>query len=690
MEDKSVKINNSFDDSYDYLDDLMSDMMSTESDNKEISVHQEEVVDIVIEKDAKDGVTQIIEEDVVVNEPVNPGLQKKRRPLLESFFEDQDKDTKKEEVVNDKIIDKVDIEDKINTEFTFHHSEEVEIVEQDKVLIEPEISPKVDVISNPKANELTEKTNTINIDVDKGVTEKTAQKNNENDYSNSFSEDYDKYKDEDEDDVEEDDVFNSMFKDLVDRDDEENVGQIVDEIPLRELDKDVEVPLEKPGMEDIIVTRDGRSLSEMIPGIRSGQKKSHEMLADIRDQKRIALINNKKFSDDRYLKHVNNAEEKMNDREERIALSQKFLQKHANFTEQEKTILNNLGLSSTEFNNIMKSTELTLKDKEELIGLGRYGPEKHFKGKRYRTTLGDLALLEFLVKFKFANTRILRWISHEAQNTTWQKMRRLENNGLAESQSLIGVPDLWGSTLTGIGLSGYSLNPGLKPMPKMQTISSTMGVNYLAACLWFNTINVLNLDDFPASNKFMGLENGEQKKVRGEDLVSELEIRSSLGKEINPYSSTVKNLGDERLYDVIGSNVRNEIKIWADGGKVGKSPEFLAGNEYMWVLYPEGQLTLSYHVPDLVLRRERGPNGEPRSIAVELERYSKTNDRYDKTMLAYKLDEHLYEKVIWVTPNARVARELDAAAKQVGFKKYSIIPIITETGVYDKPDIWLI
>ena len=110
----------------------------------------------------------------------------------------------------------------------------------------------------------------------------------------------------------------------------------------------------------------------------------------------------------------------------------------------------------------------------------------------------------------------------------------------------------------------------------------------------------------------------------------------------------------------------------------------------MWVLYPTSQLTLSYHVPDLVVKRERGPNGEPRSIAVEMERYDKYPDRYDKIMLAYKLDEYLYEKVIWITPNTRVARALEEAAKSVGFENYSIIPIITETGTYNKADIWLI
>lgn len=338
----------------------------------------------------------------------------------------------------------------------------------------------------------------------------------------------------------------------------------------------------------------------------------------------------------------------------------------------------------------MKSTELSRKDKEVILGLGRYGAEKYFKGRRYRTTVGDQALLEFLVKFKFANTRILKWISNEPQGRTWRKLNRLRNSGLVESKTIIGIPDLWGATPAGVGVAGYSFSAGLRPMPKVLTISATLGVNYVAACLWFNSINVLNLDDFPARNRIIALQEDGVDRVRGENLVSELEIRSSLGKEINPQSTTMQTLGDERLYDVISSNVRAEFERWEQSGRVGESPEFALGNEYMWVLYPTSQLTLSYHVPDLVVKRERGPNGEPRSIAVEMERYDKSPDRYDKIMLAYKLDEYLYEKVIWITPNTRVARALEEAAKSVGFENYSIIPIITETGTYNKADIWLI
>ena len=475
-----------------------------------------------------------------------------------------------------------------------------------------------------------------------------------------------------------DDMFDNIFQEFTENIDDDK------------LDPDVIVPLEKPGMDEIKVTADGRTLAEMLPGMRSGNKSINEKMREITKQKSVVEIDGKKFSDNRYTKHIEVIEKEREEQEKRIALSKRFLQRNAKFSEEEKIIMKNLGVTNKEFTNLMKSTELSRKDKEVILGLGRYGAEKYFKGRRYRTTVGDQALLEFLVKFKFANTRILKWISNEPQGRTWRKLNRLRNSGLVESKTIIGIPDLWGATPAGVGVAGYSFSAGLRPMPKVLTISATLGVNYVAACLWFNSINVLNLDDFPAKNRIIALQEDGVDRVRGENLVSELEIRSSLGKEINPQSTTMQTLGDERLYDVISSNVRAEFERWDQSGRVGESPEFALGNEYMWVLYPTSQLTLSYHVPDLVVKRERGPNGEPRSIAVEMERYDKSPDRYDKIMLAYKLDEYLYEKVIWITPNTRVARALEEAAKSVGFENYSIIPIITETGTYNKADIWLI
>lgn len=469
---------------------------------------------------------------------------------------------------------------------------------------------------------------------------------------------------------------------------EDMLEGLVDEEEIISPKVSVEVDLTDP--KKAVVTSDGKTLEEELLSLRGGKKKRKDLIKEVLSGESEVEVNGKKASDSRYLRHVKKKEKEREVEEDRIKMSMKFLQRNSNLTEQEKIIMKNLGVNSEQLSKVMRSKEITEKQKKEILAKGRKGAERYFKGRRYRTTVGDMAFLEFLVKFKFANARIMRWINKESQNRAWRKLNRLRDSGLVHSKTIIGIPDLFGATEAGVALTGYTLNPGLRPMPKNITISATMGINYIAACLWFNSINVLNLEDFPASNRKIPVQEDGRDRVVGEMLVSELEIRSSLGKEINPHSTTMKSLGDERLYDVISSNVREAVEAWEDGGRFGESPEFHLGNEYMWILYPQGALTLSYHVPDLVVKRDRGPNGEPNSIAVELERHEVSGDKYEKVMLAYKLDEHLYKEVVWVTPNTRTARALEIAAKQVGFTRYRIIPIITEDGTYTKPDIWMI
>lgn len=670
---------NSFDDGYDYLDSLMQDVMGTsESDNNSTSE------EIIIDDNSKHTEpTPQVQDESLHNESsgangetnVNQGIQEpakesknKRVPLFQQIGIEKEDVEDKKEVGADSIQINVE-KKKVSTgkKGLFSTISNEDIVDEETSWETQEVTKVDDETPYDDTNVTNE------IKQEEGAVEKSLPTFEDpvNEYDNT------------------DDLFNNMLDDLTSIIEEDLDGKESSD-DKENLDPEVEIPLHKPGMEDIKVTADGRTLAEMIPGLRSGSRTVNEVVKNIKEQTEVVEANNKKFSDNRYVKHIKPIEEKRAAQDERRTLSNKFLQRNAKFTEQEKIIMENLGVSNEQFANLMGSKELTNKEKEKILALGKYGSEKYFKGRRYRTTVGDAAMLEFLVKFKFANTRILRWISNEPQGRTWRKLNRLRNNGLVESKALIGIPDLWAATPAGVAISGYDFKPGLRPMPKMITVSSTMGINYIAACLWFNTVNVLNLDDFPANNRIISVQEDGKDRVRGEMLVSELEIRSSLGKEINPSSTTMQTLGDERLYDVISANVRSEFEKWESSGRFGESPEFSIGNEFMWVLFPTSQLTLSYHVPDLVVRRERGPNGEPRSIAVEMERYEKDSSRYDKTMLAYKLDEYLYEQVVWITPNTRVARALERSAKNVGFTRYTIVPIITETGVYNKQDIWMI
>lgn len=474
------------------------------------------------------------------------------------------------------------------------------------------------------------------------------------------------------------------------QDDFDSFGSLMDDLELHDEGSDLEVSLEKPGMDTLVVTPDGRTLSEILPNLRGGNRAIDDVVNSLRDETRAVDIAGKRRSDLRYVKHVVDENEKNANDKERKYMSNKFIQKHRKYTEQEKVIMRNLGVNSEQFAKMVHADRVDQSTREKVLAAGVMGNERYFKGRRFRTTVGDMAILDYLAKFKFANTRVMRWISDEAQSKTSRKLNRLRENGLVTSMSIVGIPDLWGSTKAGLAVSGYDLPPALARPPKMASISGTIGVNYLAACLWFNKVNVLNLDDFPAMNRKIPLTHDGRTRALGEELVSELEIRSNLGKEINPQSTTMKTRGNRKLYDIIGEDVRKQFAQWRDDGMTYDSPEMLIGNERMWVLYPDSSFTSEYHVPDLVVKRDRGPNGEPKSIAVELERYAKTNNSYKKILMAYKLDKTLYERVIWVTPDSRVERMLRQAAEEIGFENYDVVPIITKDGIHTDKDIWMI
>jgi len=455
--------------------------------------------------------------------------------------------------------------------------------------------------------------------------------------------------------------------------------------------KEIKEDLYKEGMEEVIVTPDGKSLADMLPHLRSGGRKFKQEISDITD---IGVTESRKenmHGGKRYSNHARALNNKIQKDKERIKKEKHFVQRNAKHTEAEKIIMRNLGIKNQDFLNLMRSSEIDRKEKEKVLTAGRVGDERIFKGRRYRTTVGDIDVLIFLAKFKMASSRTLRWLKDEPISRTYRRMHRLKDNGLIVNLQILGLPDMWTLTEAGMAFAGYDFKTLRESrQPKYSTLPPIIGVNYLAACLWNNKINVLNLKDFPAENKIIA--TNEIKRVTGEMLISELEIRSNLGKEINHKVSTLYK-GDKSggLYEHVYKIVDEMFREWEDNGREGESPEMELGNELCWVLYPKEHFIRSHHVPDLVVKRDRGNNGEPKSIAVELELTMKSKiDSYRKTMLAYKLDNRIYEKVIWVTSNARIARQLKKAADEVGFKRYDIVPIITKDGIYKGKDIWMI
>lgn len=329
-------------------------------------------------------------------------------------------------------------------------------------------------------------------------------------------------------------------------------------------------------------------------------------------------------------------------------------------------------------------TELERRERQKHIVRAAAGRNGMQRGKQPRFGQKEREVLEFLAMFRYATDRQLARMFSESQGTAYNRLKRLRQQGLVIDKKIYGNRPIWFLTDAGLVISGYDLPRVTESKLTFSMFPHQFTVNNTAANLWGANVNVLHQEDYPAKNR----SNSRNEKVYGENLVSELEIQSSFGK--------VKGFDKADVYrpQLLG-NIEREFRDWkrAGGVEFGPSPEMIYGNEYMWSLMPPFSVHLAYHVPDLVIKRPRNADGSPNSIAVEIEISNKPADSYEKTLYAYKSDNRLYKKVIWVCKNAGPARKLETIAKEIGLwqdGRIDIVPVITEDGVFKERDLWTI
>lgn len=315
------------------------------------------------------------------------------------------------------------------------------------------------------------------------------------------------------------------------------------------------------------------------------------------------------------------------------------------------------------------------------VAAGRKGMER---GKSPRFGQKEREVLEFLAMFRYATDQQLARMFSESTGTAYNRLKRLRQQGLVIDKKIYGNRPIWFLTDAGLIISGYDLPRITESKLTFSMFPHQFTVNNTAANLWGANIDVLGLPDYPSKNRL----NSKSELSFGENLVSELEIQSSFGK--------VKSFEKADVFrPALLSNIDREFAKWknAGGPESGSSPEMHYGNEYMWSLMPPYNIHLAYHVPDLVIKRDRNTDGSPNSIAVEIEISNKAADSYEKTLLAYKADKRLYSKVIWVCKSAGPAGKLERIAKDIGLwqeGRIDVVPIVTETGVFKDRDLWTI
>ena len=322
------------------------------------------------------------------------------------------------------------------------------------------------------------------------------------------------------------------------------------------------------------------------------------------------------------------------------------------------------------------------KKRVEKVTRAVFGRDAYKRNAKKRWSRKHQEFLEFLAKFKYATPRHLSKMFSEAASTSQKRLKELRSYGLVIDKKILGGEPLWFLTDAGMLLSGYDLAKVTEGRITYTMLPHQYAVNHLAANLWGAGINVLNEDVYPLLNRVDLL----GKEQYGDYVVSEQEIQSSFGK--------LKLFSKADVYlPTLKAAIERKNKQWVDAGGAGfgPSPEFQQGNEYMWAIFPPAIVKLAYHVPDLVVARQRNEDGSPNSIAVELEIQNKPIESYRKALTAYRYASHTYKQVVWVCQKASSAKKIRELALEMGMIESGalrIVPIVTQDGIFKGRDLW--
>ena len=322
------------------------------------------------------------------------------------------------------------------------------------------------------------------------------------------------------------------------------------------------------------------------------------------------------------------------------------------------------------------------KKRVEKVTQAVFGRDAFKRNSKKRWSRKHQEFLEFLAKFKYATPRSMAKMFSEAASTSQKRLKELRSYGLVIDKKILGGEPLWFLTDAGMLLSGYDMPKVTEGRITYTMLPHQYAVNHLAANLWGAGINVLNEDEYPHQNRVDLL----GKKQFGDVVVSEQEIQSSFGK--------LKLFSKADVYlPTLKASIERKNKQWEDAGGVsfGPSPEFQPGNEYMWAIFPPAVVNLAYHVPDLVVARQRNADGTPNSIAVELEIQNKPVESYRKALTAYRYSTQTYKQVVWVCQKASSAKKIRELATEMGMIESGalrIVPIVTQDGIFKGRDLW--
>jgi len=331
-----------------------------------------------------------------------------------------------------------------------------------------------------------------------------------------------------------------------------------------------------------------------------------------------------------------------------------------------------------------KANEQERKQRRDELERTLDGQNLFRSGPSFKLDTKTVDTLMFLALFRYATHSHIARMFGETPLTTLRRLRKIRAAGLVASKKLYSQHDLWFLTEAGVVVSGYDVRHITEARLTPSMFPHQFTVNHVAANLMGGQLNVLGLGDFP-SNRRVDVKGNPRL---GEELTSELEILSSFSKiKLFEQSSSFRP-------KLMGMRDR-DFQLWSELENRAETPtpEMSYGNEWMFTLFPPLAVGVAYHVPDLVVKRQRGADGAPKSIAVEIEISNKPTASYEKTLRAYAEDKLIFGQVIWVCKTIGPAKKLEKVGKELGLiqsGRLKIVPIWTNDGVFKGRDLWMI
>lgn len=268
----------------------------------------------------------------------------------------------------------------------------------------------------------------------------------------------------------------------------------------------------------------------------------------------------------------------------------------------------------------------------------------------------EVEIMGFIGLFGWVDVRaVMLLLGVSTRVTALKYLKGLQGRGCLDAVDVPGLGHrVWVGTRVGLdefGIGGATVSR--KTLGNSEFKHRVL-VNYVGAMLVNGSVDILGLGGLVSGGRLVG-----GQVSRGFSVIPDRVIDSAI-------QGMFRGRAGYDVRDVLIARRGEVLREWRVAGGEGVSPECYGGNEWMWAVM-SGASEGKYHVPDIVCMIPRGENGEPRSVAVEVERgFGKKPGNLEKILSQYKDDRSVFGLVVWLCTDDRMVMRVNEWAEANG------------------------